>query len=109
MGAPSTIPVRIRPEAAALVAELGVQEPFERMLEWIRQNVPGLRSVQVNFGEDYEFGTDHAVIFDVTMDAPHMQDDRPENAWRDWLIHTFPPQVFQHFTLFTYYAATDAR
>ncbi len=38
----TTFPVSITPEAAARVAELGMQAELERMLEHTRQTVPGL-------------------------------------------------------------------
>ena len=41
MAITATIPFTISPDAAAYVAELGMQQPMEQMLHRIRQTVPG--------------------------------------------------------------------
>jgi hypothetical protein len=108
MAAPSTVSVKIDPEAAKYVAELGAQEPFERMLEWIRQNVPGLCSVEANFEQDYECGTDHRVSFDATVEHRCPSHEPIRRAWLDWVIDTFPRQVSEHFTLLTMHVRDHA-
>jgi hypothetical protein len=69
---PTTVPVTIAPEAAAYVAELGMQEPFQKMLDRIPQTVPGLHSVVVNLQEPHDLGDDPCVVFDVTRQDPQL-------------------------------------
>jgi len=109
MATTTSIPFTISPDAAAYVAELGMQQPMEQMLDRIRQTVVGLRSIGVSLQPPYDLGGGPAVIFDVTMDNPHLEYDPTESRFQRWQIETFPPEVFQHFTMLTVYGPNHAR
>src|SRR5262245_2833632 len=106
---PTTVPVTITPEAEAYVAELGMQKPFRQMLDRILQTVPGLHSVVVNLQEPYDTGGGPSVIFDVTMDKPHLEFNPTESQFERWQIETFPPEVYTHFVMLTVYGPSHAR
>lgn len=98
------IPLTITPEAAAYVVELGLQEPFEQMLGQVRQ-VPGLRSLRVWLQPPYDLGGGPSVIMEGVRDDPRLADDPVDRDFADWQSKQFPPDVFQHFTLLTYYGS----
>jgi hypothetical protein len=106
---PTTVPVTITPEAAAYVAELAMQEPFQQMLDRILQAVPGLHSIEVNLQEPYDVGGGPSVIFDVTMDEPRLKPNPTESEFEKWQIDTFPPEVYTHFVMLTVYGPSHAR
>ncbi len=96
----STIPVTVEPEAAELVAELGMQAEFERMLDQARQTIPGLRRIVVEFAPPYDTGPDPGVLIMAYRDPSFRRPD--DSAWDQysrWKTTTFHPDVFRHFTL----------
>jgi hypothetical protein len=96
----ATIPTTITAEAAELVAELGMQAELERMLEHARRTISRLRRLQVEYGPDYDAGTDPAVLINAYRDPPaEALGDRTWQEFSRWKISTFPPEVFSHFTL----------
>jgi hypothetical protein len=99
----TTVPVTMTPKAEAYIAELGMKEPCEQMLDYIRQNVSGLRSITVNLQEPYDLGPDPCVIFDVVMADPHVQYDPTEKQFELWQIDHFPPEVLLHFVMLVAY------
>jgi hypothetical protein len=95
----STIPVTITPKAAAHVADLGLTSQLEQMLDYLRQDLPRLKALEVEFQPDPEGGPPgiilHALLRDRLIDA------EAEDRFRDWTLRTFSPQVWQHFSMFT--------
>jgi hypothetical protein len=108
MTAPTTAPLKIAPDAAAYVAELGMQPQFEQMLEHARQTIPGLRALDVTLQPPYDLGGGPCVVIDVTSDDPRTADHPTEREFGYWQIETFPPEVNQHFTLLLTYRPADA-
>src|SRR5436190_1022945 len=53
----SKVPLVVTDEAEALVAERGMQRELDQMLDWVRQNVPGLRGIQVAMSNHSFFRT----------------------------------------------------
>jgi len=102
MSTTAMVPVTISPEAKAFIDRLGQGEDFETMIDRARQVVPGLRSVEV-------------VLDDATKEIPpgvvlwtHRDDIGPGNDpthrnWIDWMVATFPPDVWLNFTLLSVY------
>jgi hypothetical protein len=99
----STIPVTISDEAAARVAELGMQREFEQILEHTRQMVPGLRKIEVSMDYAPWLSTDPAVILDTYRSHPGGEDDPTQRNWGRWLIDTFPTEVWMNFCMLTVY------
>jgi hypothetical protein len=103
MAEPTTVPLTITPEAAARVAELGMQAELERMLDHTRQTVPGLRSIEVQLALPYDTGDETTLIIEVGMDDPYRLDDPTWEQWSYWQISTFPPHVCRYFTMMPVY------
>ncbi len=53
----SGVPVEVTEEAAAHIAQLGMQQELEPMLDWVRQNVPSLREVRVALRRDFGYSS----------------------------------------------------
>ena len=65
MATSTTVPLTVLPEAAARVAELGMQAEFERMLQHTRQTLPGLRSIRVYLAEPYDTDNEPRVVIQL--------------------------------------------
>jgi hypothetical protein len=100
---PTTIPVTVTPEAAARVAELGMQAELERMIEHTRQSVPGLRSIEVQEALPYDTGDETTIVIQVTMADPHLDRDPTNTDWDRWMVTTFPPDVCRYFVMMSLY------
>jgi hypothetical protein len=102
------VPLTVEPEAAALVAELGLQAPLEQMLEHARRTITGLQSLQVKFGPAYDTGEERIIIEAVRDPA-----SRDSTAWTweqfsRWKLSAFSPDVYRHFTLLDEYGTIHA-
>jgi hypothetical protein len=105
----TTVPLTVTPEAAARVAELGMQREFEQMLEHVRQTVPRLVTIEVELAEPYDTGDEPRVLIRPIMKNPHLEYD-PTN-WENsaWTVETFPPEVCMHFCTLTRYETPNER
>jgi hypothetical protein len=97
---PTTIPVTIAPEAAARVAELGMQRELERMLDFLRQEVSGVLSVDVQLAMPYDTGDETSIVLEVPLDRP-LSDASGRRQLRDWMAEALPPVVNRYFTILT--------
>ena len=105
MATGTDIPLTVSDEAAALIAEWGMQREFEQMVEHTRQTVPGLKSIAAiaDFGP---CGDDPGVILCSLRADPGPGHDRTDWDWGSWQIATFPPQVCIRFTMLSGYEAS---
>lgn len=101
--ATTTMPAAIAAEAAARVAELGLQREFVMMLDHTRKIVPGLRSITVTLAPPYDTGDEPCVIIEPLMDKPHLPYNPAEREWEKWIIQTFSPDVYRHFVMLAVY------
>jgi hypothetical protein len=99
MSAPATVPVTITPEAAARVAELGMQAELERMIEHARQSIPGLRRIAVIQFERYDLGGEPGVSLEASSDCSLEVGRKAWWDWVDWQVTTFPPPVNEYLSL----------
>ena len=103
MSASATIPVTITPEAAARVAELGMQQAVEQMIEHTRQTVPALRRIELILEPPYDTGDDPYLTIQAHTDRPFRREDTTEQEWGMWKITTFAPQIYQHIAMQVHY------
>ncbi len=99
MSAPATVPVTITPEAAARVAELGMQGELERMIKHARECVAGLRRVEVILEPPYDTGDDPYLTIQAFRPLTARWDDPVRQEWGRWKVTTFAPEVARHVTL----------
>ncbi len=109
MNEPADVPVVVDPEAAARVAELGMQAEFEQMLDYTRRAVPDLRRIDVEVAWPYDTGREPGVTIVATTGRPWVQEERPWDKLAAWMINTFPPQVWEHFMIDLLYGGENAR
>ncbi len=109
MAEAATVPLTVTPDAAAHIAELGMQGQFEEMLDHSRRVIPGLRALEVSLQDPYDLGGGPCVIIDALRDCPREGDDPTQREWGFWQVRTFPPQVCENFCLLCVYGAPDER
>ena len=100
------VEIKIDEDAAARVKELGFQREFEQMLEHARRTAPGFRRIHVTLQYDPECPhNDPGVIIWVNRDdlADKTKRDPTDWEWGKWQAATFPPQVFEHFSMISTY------
>ncbi len=85
-----------------------MQRPFQQMLDHALQTIPGLQSLQVALQPPYDVGGGPCVLIEGIRDNPHRNDDPVDREFAFWQARQFPPEVFQHFTLLTYYGPNHA-
>jgi hypothetical protein len=98
MSTSATIPVTVTPEAAARLAELGMHAEVDRMIDFARQNLPGIMSIEVVLNVRYDEDSPNGVAIEVYSNRPwdSAEFDLADKALRRWMITTFPPEVLQH-------------
>lgn len=99
MSASTDVPVTISPEAAARVAELGMQKEMEQMIAHVREVVPSLVAIEVEIAERYDLGGEPGISIIPYSDQPYVEEDRTSWELIGWESRTFPPQVLEHFAI----------
>jgi hypothetical protein len=102
MSTPTMVPVTISPEARTFVDQIGQRDEFEKMIDWARHIVPGLRSIEVVLDEATEEMPPGVVLWTHREDIGP-GDDLTHRNWIDWMAATFPANVCQNFTLLSVY------
>lgn len=100
------IPVTVAEDAAARVAEWGMQREFEQRIEHAREGVPHLPPLRVRLAYDPERPlADPGLVIGAQRDYVPSDDsiDRTDWDYAGWLAHTFPPQVCMHVVLISVY------
>ena len=100
MSATTQVPIEIDAEAADRVAELGMRSELIRMIEFIRQTVPGVELVEVVPYYDYEEGGPPGLLI-VGWRGGHAlspDDFGPTPGWWEWAVKTYPPDVMRWFS-----------
>jgi hypothetical protein len=104
----TTVPLTITPDATAYIEQLGTRAEFEQMIDYIRQHVSGLRSLEVEIQPPYDTGNEDQVIIHALRDAAVADPNDPTKwEWHRWVIATFPTDVYLHYTLMFAYGDND--
>jgi hypothetical protein len=101
MATSTDIAVTIAPEAAARVAELGLEPQFQQILEHTKQTVPGLKAIEVAFERLVEDPDNPIVVLEAIRALPRPEGDDPTERVDLWTIETFEPDVLRHFIVMT--------
>ena len=106
-----SVPVTVSPEAQSRLNFLGLHAEFERMLDYVRQNMPGLRSIDVVLEPPYDTGGDDVILIQpLILEREPGQPDRAHAEWWEWFRGSFPNVICLNFCLFPiYYPAEDGR
>jgi hypothetical protein len=109
MNASTDVPLTITPEAAARIAELGIQKEFEQMLEHARRVVADLAAIDVEIAEPYDTGAEPGINIWAYSDRPFVPADTTSQDLGKWRVRTFPPQVCEHMRVLLTYGRPHAR
>jgi hypothetical protein len=106
------VPVVVSEEAAARVAELGIQREMEQMIDHARATAPGLHAIHVEL--EYDPSCVHrdplvAVIAYHDVPPEGAAKDRTSWDWAGWEAVTFPGQVLINMGLFSEYGEPYGR
>lgn len=108
--ATATIPVTVSREAAFHITKLGMQNEFDRMLEYSKQNIPDLQAMEVTLEYDGEFvDRDPMVTLWCRRPDPGRTEDVTDWEWGAWFVRTFDPAVCIHFVMVSSYEAVNGR
>ena len=103
MASVTTVPVTVTPDAAARIADLGMQSEFEQMVEHARQVVPYLRSIRVTLEHDPEGEDEPGIVIWSHREDTDWEKDTSDWDNSRWKVTTFPPEVCIQFSMITLY------
>jgi hypothetical protein len=103
MNATTTIPLEIEPQAAELVAYLGMQTEFEQIVDYVRHNIRGLVKLKVEEVDSCGFDGPPAAWMMAAIDSSFKPVEVTRAHLNDWITATYPPQVSERFAIFLYY------
>jgi hypothetical protein len=99
----TTVPVTVTPEAAARVAELGMQCELERMLEHSRQGCPTCDPSKCDWPCPTIPATKPRLSSKPPWTIVTLEYDPTEDELGSWKVDTFPPDVCRYFVIMTAY------
>ena len=102
----ATVPVTVTPEAAARLAELGLQAQADRMIDYARQNLPDVVRIEVVLNERYDMGGESGVAIEAYSQRPFDPAERISWKLGEWLVSHFPPEVVEHLHV-SYHPGVD--
>ncbi len=100
----ATIPVTIQPDAAAFLAEIGMERELAMILEHAKATIPHLRALDVVLHDFPETGPPGLTI-DAHRDPLPEGHDRADSVFGRWMVETFHPDVLVIFCLMSFYHA----
>ncbi len=101
MSATITVPVTVTDEAAAYVAKLGLQQPFEEMIAHAQKTIPKLHQIEVTLEPPYFAGETDRVVIWAHKEYCGPDYDTAEDDYGSWLVQAYPPEVFTNIILLT--------
>lgn len=95
----ANVPVTVTAEAAARIADLGIQTEVDRMLDYARRQLPDLDRIDVVLFDRYEQGDEPGLAIDAFSRRPFDPADRVEDDLVRWMVTEFSPAIRQHVLL----------
>ena len=99
----TVVPVQLAEGVATWLAQLGMQQELQTMIDWVQQNVPGVQGIRVELAKDessYLEGKRHAIIrAHCDLPAEEVLNDVTLVGWGIWKAQTFTARVCVHFTM----------
>ncbi len=102
----ATIPVTIQPDAAAFLAEIGMERELERILEHAKATIPHLRALDIVLHDFPETGPPGLTI-DAHRDPYPGAPDRACSVFGRWMVETFSPEVNVNIGLLSFHHGED--
>jgi hypothetical protein len=104
----TSIPIKVTPEAATRISELGMQRELEIMIEHTCQTIPGLRAVEVQLALPYDTGGEPRIVIEAQRPDPGREYDPTDIKWAAWMHQAFPRQTSESFLLMSVYETGHA-
>jgi hypothetical protein len=101
------VPIRIEPEAAERLRELGLQTELDRLLDHTRKTVADLRRIDVALYDDPDESAQPRVHLLAVVDHAYSPDDDQEASWGRWFVTAFPPTGCRWFGVDVRYRGED--
>jgi hypothetical protein len=96
----ATVPVRVTPEAAARVADLGLDGELQRMVDYACHQLPEATRIEVVLYERDEAGEPPGIGIEVyTPFDSYDPSARTRRTIGEWLVSEFPPRVLEHLLI----------
>ena len=95
----ATIPVNVTPDAAARIAELGLQAEVEQMIEHAQHDLPEVVRIEVALHERPEPGSQPGVCVEAYGTRPFSPSEHITGHLARWQVAKFPPRVLEHLNL----------
>jgi hypothetical protein len=105
----TSVPVTVTDEAAARIAELGIQAAVEQMVERAKQMVPGLKAIDVILEPAWDTGPDDYLTIQAFSAREWDPEDASEREYDRWAIKAFPPEVTANIVLSILYRTSHER
>jgi hypothetical protein len=102
MATSTTIPVTIDPEAADLIAALGMERPFREMIEHSKQTLANLKRIEVEYDYKFDEPDDPTIHLLLLLDPSTDRATLEFPIRRDliaWFLKTYHGDVARHFLL----------
>jgi hypothetical protein len=109
MSATTEVPLTIQPDAAARVAELGLQREFDEMIEQARRMIPDLRRIEVTLAWPPDYEDDPRVIIAPIVPNRGVSYLPAEQQYVAWELATYSPDVLRHILLMIGYEEVNER
>jgi len=93
MATATTVPVEITPEAAALIAEHGVDKDIQTMIEHTLQTVPDLHSVEVTRYDDPSEPIPPRIVLTAWRNKSAVDTHEVWKEWIAWYVRASPDEV----------------
>jgi hypothetical protein len=108
-----TVPVNITPEAAQRIAERGLRESLDQMIEQAVKTVPGIRRVEITLEGPYDTHDEPYLSAIAYRDPQFYQESDPispeKKQYDRWEIETIPDDVRWQVMLHMHWDGPDAR
>jgi hypothetical protein len=94
-----TIPVNVTPDAAARLAELGLQAEVEQMINHAQDHLPDVVRIEVMLNERADPGIQFGISVEAYGTRPFNPSDHITGDLARWQVATFAPMVLEHLNL----------
>jgi hypothetical protein len=97
---PTTVNMRVEPEATARIVELGLQAEVDRMIEHAVKTVPGICRVEIRLEDASDAHDEPYLSASAFREFALWSERNPEvDQFRDWKLENFSPDVLWRFNL----------
>jgi hypothetical protein len=95
----TTVPVTVTPEAAARIAELGLEAEVERMIDHAQQHLPELERIEVILYDRFDGGDAPGISIDIYSRHPFNPEESISGDLSKWFVRAFHSEVLEHIIM----------